>query len=128
MQSYEVLVSDFNRIENEARSVGTEFAFALACLPVAITLTVTLVTIPIPTWKIKAPFMIFMFVCYVLGAFFLIVSIRQGDRLKNLMQTIKDSQVAPLGEKDSEMGPSDVENLAPEEEPKIGADSEHSRQ
>jgi hypothetical protein len=42
VQTYEVVRDDFDRIETEAMNIGTDFAFATACIPVAITLTVTL--------------------------------------------------------------------------------------
>ena len=111
MQSYEVLVSDFNRIENEAQSVGTHFSFFLACIPVGITILITLVTVPISNWNIKGPFMLLMYACFILGAFFGVSAFRQRRKLGKFMQDIRDSQVPPLGEKGSEIGPSEAENL-----------------
>jgi hypothetical protein len=112
MQSYEVLVNDFNRIEDEAMTIGSYFAFAVACIPTAITLNVTLATVKIDDLNVKAPIMCLMFVCYILGAFFARGAYQQRGRLKKFMQTIRDAQTPPLGEKGSELGPSEV-NLLP---------------
>jgi hypothetical protein len=114
MQSYEVLVSDFNRIESEAKSIGTDIAFATACIPVAITLHVTLKMVAIPDPTVKYPFLLLMYACYILGAYFGIRAYRQRGRLKEFMQTIRDAQVAPLGEKGSEMGPAELAALPAE--------------
>jgi len=111
MQSYEVLVGDFNRIEDEASSIGTHFAFALACLPVAITIHITLSRVRISDQSVREPFMLLMFACYILGAFFAISAFRQRGRLRKFMQVIRDSQVPPLGEKGSEIGPSEADQL-----------------
>jgi hypothetical protein len=116
METYEVLVSSFNRIESEAMSIGTDFAFATACLPVAVTLNITLKTIPIADPLIKDPFLFLMYACYILGAYFGVRAFRQRGRLKGFMQEIRDAQVAPLGEKDNELGPSELEALPSEGE------------
>ncbi|HEX4003648.1 MAG TPA: hypothetical protein VHX36_13445 [Candidatus Acidoferrales bacterium] len=129
MQSFEVLVGDFNRIEDEAQSIGTHLGFALACIPVAITINITLATVAIPNQNVKAPFMLLMFACYILGAFFSVSAFRQRGRLRKFMQTIRDNQEPPLGEKGNEMSPSDVESLTPdEEEPELGSDHPESAQ
>ena len=65
MQSYEVLVSDFNRIESEAKSIGTDLAFFTACLPVAITLHITLRTVTPADQYVRESFTILMWVCYL---------------------------------------------------------------
>lgn len=114
MQSYEVLVSDFNRIESEAKSIGTDIAFATACIPVAITLHITLKMVAIPDPSVKYPFLLLMYACYILGAYFGVRAYRQRGRLKAFMQTIRDAQVAPLGEKGSEIGPDELEALPAE--------------
>lgn len=40
LRTYEVLVDDFERIEQEASQVGNSLQFATACVPVGITLTI----------------------------------------------------------------------------------------
>lgn len=127
MASYEVLVGDFNRIDHEAQTIGTHLHFFLACVPLAITLHIALRTIPIPDWNIKAPFMLFMYACYILGAFFGVSAFRQRGRLRKFMQDIRDSQVPPLGEKGNEIGPSEAESLPSEESPKSGSDKESAQ-
>lgn len=109
--SYEVLVDDFDRIEDEAQDVGLAFHFAIFCLSGAFTLSVTLATVPIANWHVKATFLLAMCGGYIMGSFFLVLALRQRDRLKKMMQKIRDRQIAPLGEKDGELGPSEAENL-----------------
>jgi hypothetical protein len=114
MSSYEVLVSDFDRVEFEAMSIGTDLAFATAFIPVAITLHVTLrVTTPADQY-VRESFTLLMYVCYILGIYFGVRAYRQRGRLKRFMQLIRDCQVSPLGEKDSEIGPSELQQLPSE--------------
>jgi hypothetical protein len=124
MQSYEVLVSDFDRIESEATSIGTDLAFATACIPVGITINITLKTVSIADPLVKDPFLIRMFTCYILGAYFGVRAYRQRGRLKVFMQAIRDVQVAPLGEKGSEIGPSELAALPSEEQTNEGSEEE----
>jgi hypothetical protein len=112
--SYEVLVDDFDRIEDEAQDVGLAFHFAVFCLSGAFTLSITLATVPIASWHVKATFLLAMCGGYVVGSFFLVLALRQRDRLKKMMQKIRDRQIAPLGEKDSELGPSELQQLPSE--------------
>jgi hypothetical protein len=111
MQSYEVLVSDFNRIQSEAMSIGTDFAFAVALIPVAVTFTTTLAVATISLAWVRESFTLLMYVCYILGLYFAVRAFRQRGRLKTFMQTIRDAQVPPLGEKGGEIGPSELESL-----------------
>ena len=108
MQSYEVLVSDFERIGSEAMSIGTHLAFATACIPVAITLHITLRSATIADAVVRDSFTLLMYTCYILGAFFGVQAFRQRGRLQKFMQIIRDNQVPPLGEKGSEIGPADA--------------------
>ncbi len=112
MQSYEILVSDFQRIETEATSIGTDLAFAFACLPVAITIQVTLRFVTVTDQSVKDPFILLMYACYILGAYFSVRAFRQRGKLKQFMATIKDAQIPPLGEKGSEIGPAEVEAMS----------------
>ncbi len=120
LRSYEVLINDFDRIESVAMTIGTDFAFATACLPVALMLTVTLVTVPIQAWNVKGPFFLLMYTCYILGLFFSVRAYRQRGSLKKFMQDIRDNQVAPLGEKGNELGPDELLDLPSEEESRSG--------
>ena len=112
--SYEVLADDFDRIEDEAQDVGLAFHFAIFCVSVAITLCIALATVPVDNWIVKSIFILVIFGGFVLGSFFLIVALRQRDSLRKMMQKIRDRQVAPLGEKDSELGPSELQQLPSE--------------
>jgi len=98
--SYEVLADDFDRIEDEAQDVGLAFHFAIFCLSVAITLCITLATVPVENWIVKSIFICVILGGFVLGLFFLILALRQRDRLKKMMQKIRDRQIPPeLGQK-----------------------------
>jgi hypothetical protein len=108
MQSYEVLVSDFERIASEATSIGTDLAFTFACVPVAITIHITLKFVTVPDQSVKDPFILLMYACYILGAYFGVRAFRQRGNLKKFMGMIKNAQVPPLGEKGSELGPEEV--------------------
>jgi hypothetical protein len=116
MASYEILVSDFDRIEAEAMTIGTDFAFAIALLPVAVTLMLALVVSKIDIAWVRDTFLTLMLVCYILGLYFSVRAYRQRGHLKRVMQAVRDAQVAPLGEKGSEIGPSELEALPAEQE------------
>lgn len=111
VETYEVVRDEFNRIETEAMNIGTDFAFATACIPVAITLTITLYTVTIADRMVKDAFMLLTFTCYILGSYFAVRAWRQRGHLKNFMQRIRDNQVAPFGEKDGELEPSELQKL-----------------
>jgi len=116
LRSYEVLINDFDRIENVATTIGTDLAFATAFLPVAIALSITLITVTIADWNIKGPFYFFMWSSYILGAYFAVRAFRQRGQLKNFMHNIRDAQIPPLGEKGSELGPAELQGLPSEEQ------------
>jgi hypothetical protein len=116
LRSYEVLVDKFDQIEVVAMTIGTDLAFAMACLPVALALTVTLATVPIQAWNIKGSFLSLTYVCYLAGLYFSVRAFRSRGSLKKFMQAIRDAQEAPLGEKGSEIGPTELQGLPSEEE------------
>ncbi len=115
VQTYEVVRDDFDGIETEAMNIGTDFAFATACIPVAITLTVTLKTVTITDQTLKDAFLLLAFTCYILGSYFAVRAWRHRGHLKSFMQKIRDNQVAPLGEKDGELESSELQKLPSEE-------------
>jgi hypothetical protein len=112
MESYEVLVNDFDRIETEAMGIGTDIAFFTACLPVAITLHITLRTVTPVDLYVRESFTLLMWVCYLGAIYFGVRAYRQRGRLKMFMQRIRNTQVPPLGEKGSEISPSEMEQMA----------------
>lgn len=114
VETYEVPRTDFDRIETEASSIGTGMAFACACLPVALALTVTLATVDIPAWSEKGTFILLTFGFYIAGLYFSVVAYRQRGHLRNLMNALRDRQVAPLGEKGDELGASQLDTLPSE--------------
>jgi hypothetical protein len=95
-------------------SIGTDFAFSVALLPLAISFTLTLAVSTISINWIRDSFLFFMFVCYILGLYFATRAYRQRGKLKKFMQAVRDAQVAPLGEKGSEIRPSELEALPAE--------------
>lgn len=115
VQTYEVVRDDFDSIEAEAMNIGTDFAFATACIPIAITLTITLFTVSITDRALRDTFLVLMFTCYILGSRFAVNAWRHRGHLKKFMQRIRDNQVAPFGEKDEELEPSDLLALPSEE-------------
>jgi hypothetical protein len=115
VQTYEVVRDDFDNIETEAMNIGTDFAFATACIPVAITLTITLLTVPITNQGTEVTFLCLMFICYILGLRFAVSAWRHRGSLKKFMQRIRDNQEAPLGEKGAELEPSELQELPSEE-------------
>jgi hypothetical protein len=96
VQTYEVVRDDFDSIETEAMNIGTDFAFATACIPVAITLSITLLTVQVTNQGAKVTFLCLMFSCYIVGGRFAVNAWRHRGRLKKFMQRIRDNQEAPL--------------------------------
>jgi hypothetical protein len=86
VQTYEVVRDDFDNIESEAMNIGTDFAFATACIPVAITITITLLTAQVNNQGWKVTFLCLMFICYILGLRFAVNAWRQRGRLKKFTQ------------------------------------------
>jgi len=115
VQTYEVLVTDFDNIESEATNVGTDLTFAVACISVAITIALTLLSVPIPSGTVFTIFSAFLAVCAILGLNFAVKAYRQRGRLKKLMQKIREYQTLPLGEKGGELGAAELGNLPSEE-------------
>jgi hypothetical protein len=116
LRSYEVLAKDFDQIESIAMTIGTDFAFATACIPVALAFTITVLTVPIASWNIKGFFELVMLVCYILGLYFSSRAFKHRGNLKRFMKDIRDAQEPPLGEKGSELGEQDLEALPSNEE------------
>jgi hypothetical protein len=111
VSTYEVLVEDFDRIEQEATTVGTDLQFAIFWLSEAITSSVALPTIPNGSIHIFDFFLIAMFAGYGFGVYFLRRWSKQKNSLKRLMDRIRESQVGPMGEQGKELRPSEVASL-----------------
>ncbi len=117
VRTYEVLVADFDRIEEEASQVGTSLQFAMACFPVGIALTVTLLTVPIPNERLFDGFFLFMSVSYLAGVITGVQAWRQRGRLRRLTADIRAQQGALLGDEGKEFRPAELASLPLESAP-----------
>jgi hypothetical protein len=115
--TYEVLADDFDRIEQEAKSVGTDLQLACALIPVAIALTVTIKTIPIQDLHTYIVFCIVASVCYLGGVITGVRAWVQRGRLSKLMNRIRAQQGGPVGEEGKELRPSELASLPLESAP-----------
>ena len=111
VETYEVERIDFERIRSESRSVGTHLQLFFFWLPIAIMLTVTLSTIAIPNVRLRELYGCLMFVGYGFSLFHGAFAFRQRGSFDRLMNSILERQIPPLGEKGSELGPSEVDEL-----------------
>ena len=113
VSTYEIPVTDFNRIEEEGSAVGTHLQFATAWIPVAITLSLTLATVPIPSEKDRVYYTVLtvMLLSWALGTFHGVCAFRQRGRFKRLMDGLRELQVGPMGQEGEELKPTDLANL-----------------
>jgi hypothetical protein len=112
---YELFGEDLRRIEDEGSRVGTHFQFATAWLPIGIALTVTLSTVTIPKDRVFYSLMIFTIIAYGFGLFHSVCAWQQRGRFKGIMTEIRERKAGPLGEKNEELKPSELQQLPSEE-------------
>lgn len=117
VRTYEVLVDDFDRIEEEASQVGTSLQFAMACIPVGIALTVTILTVQIPNERLYDGFFMFMLGSYGFGIFHGLQAWKQRGHLKKLMARIRARQGPPLGDQGKEFRAAELASLPLESAP-----------
>jgi hypothetical protein len=115
VKTYEVFVADFNRIEQEARATGSHLQFATFWLAIGIGAALTVVGLPALSLKAYLTYLVFAITGLSLGVFHCIRWNKQGDALKRLMNSIRESQSMSLGEKGDELRPSELEQLPSEE-------------
>ena len=111
VDTYEIPVSDFNRIKAEGSSVGTHLQFATAWLPVALTLSLTLATVPIQSIRTYVTVLVVMMVSWSMGIFHGVCAYQQRGRFEKLMEGLRQLQVGPLGEEGKELQPSELASL-----------------
>jgi hypothetical protein len=108
----EVQVSDFDRIEEVAESVGTDLTFATLGASAFITLLITLETVPITNERLHNEFFIATCISLVVT---LVCGVRwwlQRGQLNKLMVRIrKDSGVGPLGDDNNPIGQAALDHL-----------------
>jgi hypothetical protein len=117
--TYEVLADHFDRIEQEARSIGTDLQLACAFIPVALMLTVTLKTVTISNERVYDSFFSIMVLCYLMGAITGYRAWLERGRLKKFMNWIRAQQIGPVGQQGNELRPSDLAALPLEPAPSV---------
>ena len=101
--TYQVFVDDFDRIEEEAESIGNDLTFATFWLSEAITSTCALPTIPADWIHVFSSFEMAMIAGYGFGLYFLWRWWRQKNSLKKFMARIRSSQIPEFGEAGKEL-------------------------
>jgi hypothetical protein len=117
VETYEIFVEDFNRIETEAEAIGTNLTFGSIWLSVAITCSAALPSIPRDWLHVFNAFLTFALVGYTLGVYFLIQWKTQKHSLKSLMTRIRASQIPQWGDEGEELKREELEELPSEEAP-----------
>ena len=122
VETYEVFVEDFNRIETEASIIGADLTFASIWLSVGVTSTAALPAVP-HDWNIFLDvFLMLTFAGYTFGIFFLLRWRRQKNSLKTLMDRIRACQIPQWGDEGKELRVADLEKLKPVEPEPVAVD------
>jgi len=109
--TYQVFVDDFDRIEEEAESIGSDLTFATFWLSEAITSSLALPTVPKDWIHIFSAFEVATFIGYALGFYFLWRWSRQKNSLKRFMDRIRANQIPEFGQAGKELGLADLASL-----------------
>lgn len=112
--TYEVPATEFDRIEEKATSIGTDLQFATFWWPVGIAFTITITTTKIENPWLFAGYVAVTVVAYAQAVLFTIRWRQNRSGLHALMERLRSDQVGPVGEKGSEMQPSELQNLPAE--------------
>jgi hypothetical protein len=115
VETYELFVEDFNRIEGESQSIGSDLTFAVFWLSEAVTSTVAVPALPSSAVRVLNFFLVAIFVGYGMGVYFLWRWYKQENSLKCLMNRIRASQIPQWGQAGKELGVSDFAKLKLEE-------------
>ena len=108
----EVQVSDFDRIEEVAGTVGSDLTFATVGLSAFITLTITLNTVSIANERLHNEFFIASCISGVVAVVYGFRWLRQRGELSKLMDRIRaGSGVGPLGDDTNPIGQVALDNL-----------------
>jgi hypothetical protein len=117
--TYEVPADDFNRIEQEASTVGSDMQFATFGLSAALTFTLALLTVPIASERTFDVFFMLMLGGYGMGAYCGMRAWKQRGYLRRFMQNIRAMQEGPLGEEGKEIKPAELANMPLEAAPQL---------
>jgi hypothetical protein len=108
----EVQVSDFDRIEEVAKSVGTDLTFATLGASAFITLAITLETVPITNERLHNEFFIAAGLSLIVTLICGVRWLRQRGELSKLMDRIRaGSGVGPLGDNTNPIGQTALDTL-----------------
>lgn len=109
--TYEVPADDFNRIEQEASTVGSDMQFAIFGLGVALSITFTLLTVPMASERKFEVFFMLMLFGYGMGVYCGQRAWKQRGHLRRFMQGIRAMQEGPLGEEGKEIKAAELASL-----------------
>jgi hypothetical protein len=126
IDTYEVAVSDFDRIEEVASTVGSDLTFATLGLSVAVTLTVTLNTVTIASERLHDEFFIVMCISYAVAIICGYRWWRQRGELRKQMNRIRAMQEGPLGEEGKEFKAAELANMPLQAAPQLIQPAQHA--
>lgn len=117
VETYEVTADELDRIESEGADVGFHFHIGLFCLTMATSFLVGLILSPPPDSSPKTfvVFAVVVVVGFLVGIIFGIKSYLSRGAFAGTIRRIRERQIGPLGEKGSELGPSQLAQLPSEE-------------
>ena len=98
VSTYQVFVDDFDRIQEEAESIGSDLTFATFWLSEAITSSFALPTVPPERIHVFSTFEMAMLAGYGFGAYFLWRWWKQKRSLKRFMDRIRANQIPEFGD------------------------------
>lgn len=110
VDTYEITVSDFNRIKLEAGSVGTHLQFATALVPLSVSLWITLFTVSLETVA-RYTILVFAVISLCEGVFHSALAYRERGRFSQMMEDLKSLQAVPFGSEGNELKPTDLASL-----------------
>lgn len=111
----DVTIDELDALERTGSDVGLDFNVALFSLGVGLSFATSLALNVIESRKIFDTFMILTIIGFALAIIFFIKWRQNRGEFSRLIQRIKDRQIGPVGEKDSELRPSELQDLPSEE-------------
>ena len=116
VETYDVMEDELARLESEAADVGTDFQIAQFGVTVALAFLAGLLITEIQSDRIYYTYVIII----VLGFFFGIIHgikwYRHRGSFASTMATIREREIAPMGQKGEELRPSELQVLPSSDE------------
>jgi hypothetical protein len=106
---YEISEDQLSQLENEGRSIGEDFSFALAGLSVAASFTITLFTAKIESERLFNSFFIVTLLGYLLTIFFGVKWIYGKKRQTGIARRIRE--LGPLGDETKPAAPGELTDM-----------------